>query len=201
MTGSQQRSWWGQAIAAFQLQHTQAHTWKDFDKKLREARKVLKVHLLSLLKKRLFSSSLFLFPPPSPTQIPLHKAAFLMFPFVQEPSRPDPRSVEMNERARTSGPFSSSFGWTQAAAPALGSRDNGRKLAAHGAHAELGGEVPKLHEPDCHWEITDEPTQNRILKCFSSLQSCILLMLSWKKERGGFLRGLIWRMHWKTELA
>lgn len=32
MTRTQQRSWWGQAIAVFQLQHIQAHTWNDFDK-------------------------------------------------------------------------------------------------------------------------------------------------------------------------
>lgn len=163
---------------------------KRFWQKLREVRKVLKVHLLSLLKKRLFSSSLYLClpSPPSPTQISLHKAAFFMFPFVQEPSRPDPRSVETSEKTLTSGSSSSSFGWTQAAVAAPESRDNCRKLAAYGARAELGGEAPEVSEADCHWEITDEPAQNRILKCFSSLQRCVLLMLSWRKE-GDFWEG------------
>lgn len=81
---------------------TYSSTYLKWFWELREVRKVLKVNLSSLLKKRVFSSSHFLsFPsPPSLTQISLHKAAFFMFPFVQETSRLDPRSVEMNEETR-----------------------------------------------------------------------------------------------------
>lgn len=77
-------------------------------------------------------------------------ATFFIFPFVHKPSKPDSKSVEINEKTQALGPSSSSFGWTEAAAPALEGRGNCRKLATHGAHAELGGEEPEFREADCH---------------------------------------------------
>lgn len=52
---------------------------KGFWQKLRQVRNVSKVHLLTLLNKRLFFSCLSLPSPPRPTQTSLHKVAFIMF--------------------------------------------------------------------------------------------------------------------------
>lgn len=126
----------GSSYSSFSAATYSSSCLKGFwQKNLEKSGKFQKFVFYPYWRRDCFLLSLFLSlpSPPSPTQISLHKADIFMFPFVQEPSRPDPRSVEMNEKTWTSGSSSSSSGWTQAAAPAL----RAEKIAGNWQHRKL----------------------------------------------------------------
>lgn len=168
MRGTQQRSWWGQAIAVFQLQHIQARTWKDFGKKLREVRKVSKVRILSLLKKKLFSSfSLSLSSLPSFPYPNIFAQGWFLYVSLCSGDIKIWSKVCWNEWKNLDFRIFLFIIWMNTGScTSLESRENCRELAAQEARAELGGKARKCREADCHREIRDEPAQNRVWRVF-----------------------------------
>lgn len=174
---------------------------KRFWQKLREVRKVLKVHLLTLLKKRLFSSSLCLClpSPPSPTQISAQDC-FLYVSLCSGTIKTWSK-VCWNERKNLDfriflfiiwmNTGSCSSPWEQRQLQETGSVQSSCRTWRRSSQSSWG----RLSLINHRWTSSKQNFE----VFFFSLEMC--LTHAELEKRGGFLRGLLWRMCWKTLLA